>query len=66
MRRAKFIVGTILLLWAGLLFLGSMGHNPQSTAITNRYVDIAVLLTPFLFVAIGLSLVLSARRTKKR
>jgi len=68
MRQAKLIVGMALVLWAALLFLNGLNPKPPSVASTdaNRYVDIAVLLTPFVFVAVGLSLILSARRTSKR
>jgi hypothetical protein len=66
-RLAKLIVGIALLVWAGLLFLGRLNPTPSPVAVTNtdHYVQIAVLLTPFVFTAIGLSLILSARRRKK-
>jgi hypothetical protein len=68
-KRIKLIVGWILLAWAALLFLGRL-NQPQApasptTTSRERYVDIAALLTPFIFSAVGLSLLLSARRIKK-
>jgi hypothetical protein len=68
-RWIKLIIGTLLLAWASLLFLANIKPTPPpivtATTKRERYVEIAALLTPFVFVAVGLSLVLSARRTKK-
>jgi hypothetical protein len=68
-KRIKLIVGWILLAWAALLFLGRLNQAgvPVSPTTTSRerYLDIAVLLTPFVFSAVGLSLILSARRMRK-
>jgi hypothetical protein len=68
-RWAKLIAGWLLLAWALLGFLSHLAPTPtiNARAETNRerYVDIAGLLTPFVLTAVGLSLILSARRAKK-
>jgi len=65
MRRIKWIVGWVLLIWGALIFLPRPQPTSPPSTQSHRYVDIAASLTPFVFLAVGLSLVLSARRMKK-
>ena len=66
LRLAKTAVGAFLLIWGGLLIVWPVPTESKAVTNAERYVGNEHLLTPFILVAVSISLVLSARWTQKR